>query len=72
MGSSNGDDSAMVREDIVFGNSKLEVKNIEEFTFYPTNITLAKNTSAKCPMNVLESGVIQVLRWKESAIRFVE
>lgn len=42
-----------MREDVVFIEAKLEVEDIEELALYPTNITFAKDTGAKCPVNVL-------------------
>lgn len=41
--------------------AELVVEDVEEFAFYTANVTLAKDTSTECPMDVLESRVIAVL-----------
>lgn len=41
--------------------AELVVEDVEEFAFYAANVTLAKDASTECPMDVLESRVIAVL-----------
>ncbi len=53
--------STVMGKDIVLGDAKLEVKDIQELAFYPSDIALAKDSSAKCPMNILECGVVKIL-----------
>lgn len=57
-----GHEVAMVGEEIRLSDTQLEVEDIEELPLYPTNIPLAKDTSAECPVYVLERRVVQVLR----------
>jgi len=56
----------MVAENVGFCNAELKVEDIEVFTLDATNVTFAKNTSAKCPMYILESGIIQILQGRMS------
>lgn len=51
----------MVAQQIRFSNAQLEVKDIEEFALYPTNVTLPKYAGADCPVNVLQRRVIKIL-----------
>jgi len=59
-GYEKGDDSIVVRHDIVFGDAQLEVKDVEKLALDPTNITLPEHTSAHSPVHVLKRGVIQI------------
>ena len=52
----------VVAKNVGFCNAKLKVEDIEVFTLYAANVTFAKNTSAKCPMDILECGIIQILQ----------
>lgn len=56
----------MVAENVGFCNAKLKVEDIKVFTLNATNVTFAKNTSAKCPMDILECGIIQILQGRMS------
>jgi hypothetical protein len=61
-GYDKGDNSVVVRHDIVFGDAQLEIKDVEKLALDPTNVTLAEHTSAYSPVYVLKRGVIQILR----------
>ena len=56
----------MMAENVGFCNAELKVEDIEVFTLDATNVTFAKNTSAKCPMDILECGIIQILQGRMS------
>ena len=62
MGTSEGKDSVVVCEDIGLGNGEFEVEDVEELTLDAADVTLAEDASAECPVDILECGVIQVLR----------
>jgi len=49
----DGHDAVMVAEDIVFLDAELEVEDIEELTLDASNISLAEDTGAECPMYIL-------------------
>jgi len=59
-GYDKGDNSVVVRHDIVFGDAQLEIKDVEKLALNPTNVTLAEHTSAYSPVYVLKRGVIQI------------
>jgi hypothetical protein len=44
----------VVRHNIVFGDAQLEIEDVEKLALYPTDVTLAKHTSAHSPVHVLE------------------
>ncbi len=52
----------MVAQQIRFANAQLEVKDIEEFSLYPTNVALPKYPGADGPVNVLQRRVIKILQ----------
>ena len=56
------EESVVVCEEIGFRDGKLEIEDIEELTLDAADVTLAKDASAECPVDILECGVIQVLR----------
>lgn len=47
-------DGGVVCEDILLGNAELEVEDIEELAFYPTNVALAEDARAERPVYVLQ------------------
>lgn len=56
----------VVREEVGLGDGEFEVENIEELTLDAANVTLAKDSCAERPVDVLEGGVVEVLRMKVS------
>lgn len=61
-GYEKGDNSVVVRHDIVFGDAQLEIKDVEKLALDPTNVTLPEHTGAHSPVYVLKRGVIQILQ----------
>ena len=59
----------MVCEEIGFGDGEFEVKDIEELAFYPADVALAEDPGAERPVDVLEGGVVQVLKCEVSIER---
>jgi hypothetical protein len=39
----------------------LKIEDIEKLAFDTTDVTFPENTCAHCPMNVFESGIVQIL-----------
>ncbi len=60
-----GEDGVVMCKEIGFGDGEFEVEDIEELTLDPTDITLAEDPGAECPVDILECRVIQVLRGKK-------
>jgi len=52
----------VVAQDVILGDLQLKVEHIEVFTLDAADIALAKDTRAECPMNVLECGIVKILR----------
>lgn len=61
-GVEEGHHRVVVGEQIGLVDAKLVIEDIEELALYPTDVTLAEDTGAKCPVDVLECGVIAVLK----------
>jgi hypothetical protein len=59
-GQDKGHDRVVVHHNIVFGDAQIKIKYVEKLAFYPTDIALAKHTSAYSPVHVLERRVIQI------------
>ena len=59
---SEGEDGVVVCKEIGFGDGEFEVEDVEELTLDAADVTLAEDASAECPVDILECGVIQVLR----------
>jgi hypothetical protein len=59
-GGDKGHDGIVMRHDVVFIDAQIEVENVEKLAFDPTNVALAKHTSAHSPVHILERGVIQI------------
>ena len=53
-----GHDVGVVRKDVCLSNTQFEVEDVQELSLYPANITLAKDTGAESPVNVLKRGII--------------
>ena len=51
----------VVGEEIGLGDGELEVENVEELTLDAADVTLAKDSCAERPVDVLESGVVKIL-----------
>jgi hypothetical protein len=51
----------MVAQEICFGDAEFKVKDVEELALYPTNITFAKYARAKCPVDILQRRIIEIL-----------
>lgn len=51
-------EATMVDQQIVFRDLQLKVENVEVFPFNATNVPLAENTCAECPMDILECGIV--------------
>lgn len=60
-----GEDGVVMCKEIGFGDGEFEVEDIEELTLDPTDIPLAEDPGAECPVDILECRVIQVLRGKK-------
>ena len=62
VGAGEGEDGVVVCEDVGLGDGEFEVEDVEELTLDAADVTLAEDASAECPVDILECGVIQVLR----------
>jgi len=51
----------VVGQDVILGDREIPVEDLEELSFDPPNIALAKDSCAQRPVNVSESGIIGVL-----------
>lgn len=51
----------VVAKNIIFENSKLEIEDIKKFPLDAAHIALSKDARAKRPVDVLESGVVEIL-----------
>ena len=51
----------MVAQQVAFWDAKFEVEYFQILAFDTTDVPFTENASAKSPMNVLESGVVQIL-----------
>ncbi|KAJ2957462.1 hypothetical protein NUW54_g14596 [Trametes sanguinea] len=49
----------MVGEEVGLRDTEFKVENVEELAFYPADVALAEDPRAKCPVHVLERGVVQ-------------
>lgn len=55
------EDGMVMGQDVIFGDREVPVKDLEELSFDPAHITLAKNSSAQRPVNVSEGRIIGIL-----------
>lgn len=60
-GEGNGSKAGLVRKQLVLRDTEFKVEYIEELAFDPANITLAKDTGANGPVDVLQSRIVEVL-----------
>lgn len=51
----------MVAENVIFGDRQFKVKDVQELAFNAAAITLAEHAGAERPVNVFESGIIEIL-----------
>jgi len=51
----------VVAENVIFGDRELKVKDVQELAFNAAAITLAEHASTQRPVNVFESGIIEIL-----------
>lgn len=61
-------ETIVVAQDIVLEDSELEIENIKKFPLDAPHITLPKDACAKRPMDILESGVVEILIIEQSAL----
>jgi hypothetical protein len=54
-------DRVVLCHDVDFADVQFEIEDVKEFALDPTDVALAKDTSAYSPVHVLERRVIQVL-----------
>lgn len=62
IGQSNRGECVVVAENIVFGDGELKVEDVEKLALDAADIALAKHARTERPVDVFESGVIEVLR----------
>lgn len=55
-------DHAVVREDVGLLHAQLKVEDVQELALDPADVALPEDTRAQGPMDVLQGGVVQVLR----------
>jgi hypothetical protein len=48
----------MMGQQVVFRDLELKVENVEVFPFNATNVPLAEDTCAECPVDVFQCGII--------------
>lgn len=51
----------VVAKDIVLGDRELKVENVQELALNATNVALAEHAGAERPVDVFESGVVEIL-----------
>lgn len=56
------EESLMVAEKVGFCDAELKIQDIEVLSLNTTHIPLAENTSTKCPVHVLQCGIVKVLK----------
>lgn len=59
--SADSHQALMVAQKVVLGNVKFEIEDIEELALDAADITFAENTSAECPVYVLQSRIVEIL-----------
>jgi len=59
--SADSHQALVVAQKVVLGNVEFEIEDIEELALDATDVTLAENTGAQCPVNVLQSRIVEVL-----------
>lgn len=52
---------SMMTENVVFRNCQFEIKHVQELALNTTDVALAKHTGAECPVDIFESGIVEVL-----------
>ena len=69
-GAGDGEEGVVVRKEIGLRNGELPVEDVEELTLDTADVALPENASAERPVDVLERGVVGVLReeirWRQS------
>lgn len=61
-GARDGEEGIVVCEEIRLADGELKVEDIEELTLDAADVTLAEDSSAERPVDVLEGRVVQVLQ----------
>ena len=64
-----GHDGGVVGKDILLGDAEFEIEDVEELALYPADVALAEDPGAERPVDVLEGGVVQVLKCEVSIER---
>lgn len=59
---SNRGEGIMVAENVVLGDRQLKAKDVQELAFDAADIKFAKHAGAECPVDVFESGIVEILR----------
>ena len=69
-GAGDGEEGVVVRKEIGLRNGEFPVEDVEELTLDTADVALPENASAERPVDVLERGVVGVLReeirWRQS------
>ena len=52
----------VVGKEVCFCDAEFEIEDVEEFTLDASDVALAEDSCAQRPVDVLERGVVQVLR----------
>lgn len=53
MGEGSGGEAGVVTEEIIFCDLEFPIEDVEELSLDTSDISLSKDTSAECPMDVL-------------------
>ena len=61
-GAGDGEEGVVVCEEIGLRNGEFPVEDVEELTLDTADVALPENASAERPVDVLERGVVGVLR----------
>lgn len=64
-GMREGHEGVVVGEDVCLVDRELKVEDVEELTLDASDITLAEDPCAECPVDVLKGRVVEVL-WQKS------
>lgn len=59
-------EGVMMTENVIFGDRQLKVKDVQELALNAANIPLAEHAGTECPMHVFESGIVEILRVRQS------
>lgn len=62
-------EGTMVAENVILGDRQLKVNDVQELAFNAANVTLAKHTSAKRPVDVFECGIVEILGVRDGKAR---